>query len=94
VILSVNCSDDKTKTAEINITKLGTGIVHPRPPMNIFQRSRLGLELGLGDRVAGLSYAPLTEAHVSEHLFQGAPLVTQSDHVGLYVISLTECCLE
>ena len=53
------CQHDKMKTAETKITKLGTQIVHHDtlptiPPMNI--RS------GLGDRLARVSYAPLSSA--------------------------------
>ena len=73
VILSVCSQHDKTKTAETKITKLGTEIVHHdtsltnhQSPMNIRSfGSRLGLGLVIvGNRVAGVSYAPLSNARV------------------------------
>jgi len=56
VILS-DCPHDKTKTAEVKITKLATGIVHHEslPVSNI--RSKVKVTESKGDRVAGVSYA-------------------------------------
>ena len=63
------CPHDKTKTAESKIAKLVTGIVHQdTSPTNEYwvkgERSRLWLRLGLDDRVAGVSYAPLSSARL------------------------------
>ena len=56
VCLSV-CLHNKTKTAETKVINLDTGITIPRASMIKGQRSRLGLRLGLDNRVTGVSYA-------------------------------------
>ena len=45
----------------------------PRPPMNIRSKVKVGLGLGLGDRVAGVSYAPLSSATLARAGFRGYP---------------------
>ena len=61
VCLSV-CPRDETRTAETKITwhtiRVVQSIAIPRPPMNIRSKVKVRV-IGLGDRVAGVSYAPL-----------------------------------
>ena len=59
------CPHDKTKTAETKIAKLGTqSITIPRPPMNIRSKVKVKVTVTvrLGDRVVGVSYAPISKA--------------------------------
>jgi len=69
------CPNDKTKTAETKISKLGTEIVHEdTSPTNEYyvndQKSKVKVRvIGLVDWVAGMSYAPPSSVPLVKHSF-------------------------